>query len=501
MKPTSDATAADAAAADPADRPAGAGPGAAPRLRRIDELPQPRGMLLLGHLLLIDPPRLHRQLEGWCRDLGPLYQLRFGPQRVLVVGDHALVAAVLRDRPGGFRRPAQHARIGQETGLPASLFRSEGDAWRRQRRMVMAGLDPAHVRSYYPSLLTVARRLSGRWQRAAESGAAIDLQADLMRFTVDTVAGLAFGAEVNTIESGGNVIQQHLDKIFPALQRRMLAPIPYWRLLKLPADRQLDRSVAAINGAVAGFIAQARDRLRADPALRSRPRNLLEAMLVAADEPASGIDDEQVAGNVMGLLLAGEDTTANTLAWLIHLLWLHPLALARVTDEFRRVVAAGAQPTIEQLGQLDQLEACANETMRLKPVAPQIALEALHDTVVGEVQVPAGTVLVALLRTDSVDERQLPQAASFLPQRWLVEADAGAAPGNAAKRLAMPFGAGARICPGRYLALLEIKMAMAVLLGGFEIDEVSTPDGGPAAERMSFTMVPVGLRMRLRLRA
>ena len=68
----------------------------------------------------------------------------------------------------------------------------------------------------------------------------------------------------------------------------------------------------------------------------------------------------------------------------------------------------------------------------------------------------------------------------------------------AAKRAAMPFGSGPRMCPGRYLALLEMKMAMAMLLSSFDIESVDTPDGGPAEERMAFTMNPVGLRMRLR---
>ena len=62
----------------------------------------------------------------------------------------------------------------------------------------------------------------------------------------------------------------------------------------------------------------------------------------------------------------------------------------------------------------------------------------------------------------------------------------------------MPFGSGPRMCPGRYLALLEMKMAMAMLLASFDIDTVATPDGGPAEERMAFTMHPVGLTLRLR---
>lgn len=70
-----------------------------------------------------------------------------------------------------------------------------------------------------------------------------------------------------------------------------------------------------------------------------------------------------------------------------------------------------------------------------------------------------------------------------------------------AKRIAMPFGAGPRICPGRYLAMMEIKLAMAMLLQNFGIVSVDTPDGGEAQEHMALTMVPVGLSMTLRQRA
>src|SRR5471030_3566193 len=77
------------------------------------------------------------------------------------------------------------------------------------------------------------------------------------------------------------------------------------------------------------------------------------------------------------------------------------------------------------------------------------------------------------------------------------------APGEAAfdKRLTQPFGGGVRTCPGRYLALLEIKIAMAMLLSSFELDAVDGLDGGEAQELMGFVMSPVGLTMRLRPRA
>ena len=472
-------------------------------LRNIQDLPGPRGIPVLGNLLQIDTPRMHQQLEAWCAEFGPFYKLKLGPRRVLVVGDHAATAAALRDRPDGYRRTARMQEIGAEMGLLPGVFGVNGEAWKRQRRMVMAGFDPTHVRRYHPALVTVSQRLAARWRRAAQRATVIDLQADLMRYTVDAIAGLAFGAEVTTLDSDGDIIQQHLDKIFPALFNRMMSPLPTWRWVRTPAVRQLETSMVAVNTAVQGFITAARARLQADPALRTEPRNLLEAMLVAADEAGSGIDDVQVAGNVLTMLLAGEDTTANTLAWMIDLLWRHPASLARAVHEVRSVVADPAEPTLEELAQLDFIEACAHETMRLKPVAPIIGLQALRDTVVGDVRLPAGGVIINVMRRDSVSDQHLPRAANFEPERWLADGTPGAvaSAASAAKRVSMPFGAGPRICPGRYLALLEMKMAMVVLLGRFDIESVGTPSGQPAAEKLSFTMMPVGLALRLRERA
>ena len=471
-------------------------PAAARSLRRYDDLPGPRGLPLLGNALQIEPSRFHLQVEQWSREFGPFYRLQLMKRRLLVVGDHEAVAAILRDRPEGFRRTSRLEEIWVEMGLQPGVFGANGEVWRRQRRMVMAGFDPAHVRRYYPSMLDVATRLGRRWDAAARQGAPIDLQSDLMRYTVDTIAGLAFGAEVNTLESDGDVIQQHLDKIFPALFKRILSPFPLWRVLPSAADRQLERSLAEVAAAVDRFIAEARARMAADPSLRAHPGNLLEAMIAAADEPDSGIDDPQVAGNVLTMLLAGEDTTANTLAWMIHLLWCHPQALARATEEVRRVVTDPDRPTQEQLAQLDYVEACAHETMRLKPVAPQLPLQTTRDMTIGDVQVPAGMVVISMLRRDSVSDSHLPRAAAFEPERWLVDGGPGQV-ASSAKRLSMPFGAGPRICPGRYLALLEMKMAMAVLLGRFDIAAVDTPDGQPPREHLSFTMTPLGLSMRL----
>lgn len=470
-----------------------------PRLREIGDLPGPRGLPIVGNAFQLDRGRLHQTVEAWAREFGPFFRFRLGRRTLLGVADHEALSAALRDRPDGFRRTKHLETIGLEMGLTPGLFGANGEAWRRQRRMVMAGFDPTHVKAYFPSLLKVTQRLRGRWLRAANAGQAIELQPELMRFTVDAIAGLAFGADVNTLESDDEIIQQHLDKIFPVLFRRVFSLLPWWRWFPRAADRQLDRSVIAVNAAIAGFIAQARARLAADPQRRIQPPNLLEAMIVAADEGDSGVTDREVAGNVLTMLLAGEDTTANTLAWMIYLLQRHPDVLQRVQAEVRALALDSRAFTPEHMAGLDYLEACAHETMRLKPVGPFQVIEALRDTEIAGIRVPERTGVWCVMRGDSLSERHFPNPLAFQPERWLAEGGAGAA--SSAKRVSMPFGAGPRVCPGRYLALLEMKMAMAMLLTHFDIADVTTPDGGEAVEHLAFTMMPVGLTMRLHERS
>ena len=467
------------------------------RPRTLHELPGPHIWPLVGNAFQVHLPELHLELERWITQYGSTFRAQFGQDKLLVISDHALITQVLKDRPEGFRRPSRLAEIIEEIGIHRGVFTAEGEAWQAQRRMVMASFSPGHVRAYFPSLVRVTDTLKRRWQKLQALGAPMDLQAELMRYTVDVISGLAFGQDTNTLERDDDIIQHHLDKIFPALWRRMNAVLPYWRWVRLPKDRQLDASVKVVQQAIEGFIGQARLRLK-DPARRAAPQNLLEGMLVAADEPGSGVGDAEVAGNVFTLLLAGEDTTATSISWLLYLLVRHPEALQKAVDEVDRVLGpadGGASWTPERFAELDYLEACAHEAMRIKPVGPFNVVEARHDTVVGDVAVPQGTLVFMVLRQDNLDDRYFPQARSFQPERWLGD-DAPGTVGNA-KRVSMPFGAGPRVCPGRYLALLEIKMALAMLLQNFELQGVDTQDGREAREIMSFTMIPEGLRLRL----
>lgn len=464
------------------------------RPRELRELPAPRGLPLLGNLWQLEVSKLHRILGAWAQRYGPLYRMRLRGRDVLAVGDAELIAEVLRSRPEGFRRRRALRNVMLELGIDG-VFIAEGADWRRQRKLAMYALNTAHMREFFPRLDQVTARLQRRWEAAARSGEPIDPQRDLMRFTVDVTSGLAFGHDLNTLEQTGDAIQNQLDKVFPALARRLLVPFAYWRWFKLPADRRLDRAMAEVHELVNGLIANSRAQLERDPARRSRPSNFLEAMLAARDDDASGFTDAEIVGNALTMLLAGEDTTANTLAWMIHYLVERPDVQAQMRAEADRVLGANRRvPDYAAAEALPYLEAVAHEAMRLEPVAPLLVMEANHDCVVGDVAVPEGTSVFLLMAHVAAQAGNFDQAPVFRPERWL-EPERPAHNGRAF----MPFGSGPRYCPGRHLAMLEIKLVGAMLARNFDI--VRTPGSPATREHFSFTLAPKDLSVTLRPRA
>ena len=260
--------------------------------RRYQDIPGPRGVPFFGNAFQFDKRRVHEQFAEWVQEFGPYVRVRIGPRDLLLVADHAVIGSVLRDRPERFRRPSNQAKIAREMGFDDGLFFANDAVWKRQRRMVMAALDPGHVKAFFPSLKTVVGRLEGRWRKAASAGTVIDLQADLMRYTVDAIAGLAFGADVNTLESDEDVIQRHLNRIFPALYRRTLAVVRHWRYIRLPSDRAMRTRLEVGEDPCLAKGHTASRRQRAAPAPRGR------GSVQAQDRPRRRSEEEhRLAGD------------------------------------------------------------------------------------------------------------------------------------------------------------------------------------------------------------
>jgi cytochrome P450/nitrite reductase/ring-hydroxylating ferredoxin subunit len=459
--------------------------------RSLSQLPGPRGLPLLGNSLQLDMPRFHLVLEQWCEMFGPMFTFKIGTRPVVVIADPALANTMLRDRPEGYRRLATIEPVLDELGVNG-VFSAEGDNWRRQRHLVMQALDTRHLRQFFPVLRKVTERLQQRWHEAAERQQPVDVQKDLMRYTVDVTTNLAFGYDMNTLEKEGDVIQRHLEKIFPIISRRIFAPLPYWRYVKLPSDRALDNALVEIRKTIHAFIAHSRQQLARDPNLAQHPTNLLEAMLAARDEGKAHFHDDEIFGNVFTMLLAGEDTTANTLAWAMHFMTERPDVQAAMQTEVDTVLGSATMlHDFAQSRQLAYVDAVASETMRLKPVAPILGLETNVEVEIDGLQIPPKTSIILLTRPGVLQEHHFPQAEAFRPERWL------AAPSSRnieAHKAFMPFGSGPRLCPGRSLALLEMTTALAMTCRNFDLTKASPAQ--PVHELFAFTMMPMHLSVR-----
>ena len=213
-------------------------------------------------------------------------------------------------------------------------------------------------------------------------------------------------------------------------------------------------------------------------------------MLATVDEEGKPFSDDVIMGNLLTMLLAGEDTTAFTLGWAIHQLCDNPKWSAEIRREADAVISGAVADTLETANKLSWASAVAYETMRLRPVAPVIVVEANVDTAVGGRFVPKGTRIATLLRPPATDPNNFIDPLEFKPERWLGVHDG---PHNVSAHT--PFGSGPRLCPGRSLALIEMNALLSMLYKDFDVERAG--DSKTVSERFGFTMSPVGLRVRL----
>jgi cytochrome P450 len=464
--------------------------------RSIADLPGPRGLPLLGSAhRLVPVSRTHLAFEEWGEKYGSIFRVAIGPQLVVGINDPDAINAILRDRPEGFRRWSGLQRVIQEVNeavpemkdTPPAVFVAEGEEWKRQRRLIVTALNKDHLHRYFDVVRTATERLHRRLQAGARAGGPMAISDELASFTVDVTSALAFGHDLNTLEHGDGSLQRHIQRVLRMTGRRVVSPVPYWRWVKLPADRALDRSMVAVYRAIEGFLEEARDRMAARPELFDAPENLIEGLL-AAQRSDRSFTDQEIAGNLITILFAGEDTTTSTLGWTIWLLRSRP----DVYERLRREAAAafGEHPApveYEATERLPYAEAVLRESIRLKSVAPLLGVEPARDRTICGTRIPAGTQLLLLLR--QAHRGAAGCGEDFHPERWLEDSEETRVPKS------LGFGAGPRFCPGRNLAFLEAKAALAMMARNFELE----PDesGGPVREALDFAMVPRGLRVRL----
>lgn len=447
-------------------------------------MPGPPANPVLGHLRRLAPREAAGQLRRWADVYGPIFRCRILHRPLVVVSGASLIREIVKQRPTEFRRAGTIEAVAEELGING-VFSAEGDDWRRQRRIVNAAFSRSKLTDTHAAVAMVADRLLRHWDD--HLGQPHDVFPDLKCFTADVTTLFAFGFDLDSINNPAG-LQRDVEVVFNGIARRLFSPLPYWRVLDLPRDRDMKRSLDNVRHTVQKILREGNPEGR---------DNLLRRMQQARDVEGSrrGLSETELFANVIAALFGGEDTTANTLGWILHFLATHPEAQEALRAEVDGVLGeADAVDTAEKAGALRLVTGAFIEALRLRPVTPVMFLAAAQDVQLAGYDIPAGTDLFLLLDYEARSKLHYDDPDRFDPTRWTGPKVNPASPSDSL----FPFGGGPRICPGHGLAALEVQTLIGTLLRRYRIERApNTP--GPK-QMISFTAGPDRVTVTLRRR-
>lgn len=427
----------------------------------------PRGHALLGSL-----PDLRADALGYLRHVragyGDLFSVRFGPRRVLMVCEPAAAREVLVAQSGRFRKGRGIQKLRDVLG--DGLLTADGETWRTHRRMMQPAFHRAALDRLSGEIVGATRPLLARLAAARNGGAEVEVGTEMLHVTLRAVAAALFGTALR--DEDLRVVERELPPLLEYATARTRAVLDL-DALPTPAARRARASGAALDAVVARIIAERRAAAHAGD-------DLLGLLLAARDEEGGGLSDAELRDEVMTLFLAGHETTATLLTFLLLELSRAPEWRARVQAEVREVLG-DRTPTAADLRALPLLGACIQETLRLYPPAWLLPRQATSPATVGGFAAAPGENVSVNIFLIQRSARFWPRPDAFDPERWL----GGARTPDAF----MPFGAGARMCIGNHLALLEATLISALLLRDFTLD---VPGGGPTRLQAGVTLKPGG---------
>lgn len=356
-------------------------------------------------------------------DLGPVARVPMALAReaVFVVNDPDRVTEVL-NTPDVFSKDTR----GQEllrVVLGVGLLTSEGTTWKRRRRLAQPAFRRPKLGLYAEQMARVTE------ERLSRLPDRVDIRSATMLLTLDIATVTLFG---DRFDAEGEVVSEAMEQLMASYMRLLPNPLPHPERLPIPAARSYQHAIEALNTVVDGLVRRRRQQ-------RTDGDDLLHLWL------ASDLPDEAVRDEVITMLLAAHETTANALAFTLALLSWHP-------DVRRRLQAAPDDD--------DLLDAVIKESLRLYPPAWITARAATTDTVLGGEAVPAGSLLVVPIRSLQRDPRGWKNPQGFDPDRWA----------DGPTGVWMPFGAGQRKCIGSHFAMLELRIVLRQMLNAVELD-------------------------------
>ncbi len=366
----------------------------------------------------------------------PFYQLS-NPDDI-----HSVLVTKSRDFGKGALGPERRLLFGK------GLATSEGDFWRRQRRLSQPAFHRERVAAYGAVMAQHAQRRVASWPE----GEVVDLHALLMRLALEIVSKVLFGADVGDKATEVGERLEVLMRFFASQANFALRLFPRW--IRTPGQIRYRRAVADLDRIVFELIAERR-RAEKDGG------DLLSVLLAARDDDASQMTDQQLRDEVMTLFLAGHETTALALSWTFALLAKHPEVTARLAEELDDVLG-DRPPEVTDVPRLSYAERVLKESMRLYSPAWILARQALRDVEIGGYTIPAKAFVTVSQWVTHRDGRYFAEPERFLPERWENDLE---------KRLPrfayFPFGGGQRVCIGSGFAMMEALLVLATIAQRF----------------------------------
>ena len=436
------------------------------------------------------PWNLYRYVRDFQRDpaafvarrfdaYGDLYYAPLGATRLYVTRHPDHMREALIDKGSSWKKT--------ETGIAArhlqrflgsGLLLSNGELWRRQRRMINPALHRRRIETYAQTMVGHTQRMLGRWT----AGGDVDLSTEMMELTLAIVTQSLFDYGVH---GRATEIMAAMDTFRTVANSP--AFLPTW--LPLPSELRTRRALALVDGIIYGMI----DERRAlGPAALEERSDLLSALILATDDEAAAGDERTMTrqllrDELLTMFLAGHETTSHALTWTFYLLSQHPEVEAKLHAELDAVLG-DRPPTLEDLRSLPYTDMVLSESMRLYPPAPVISRTATEDTELAGYPIPAGAELILWIYWSHHDPRWFPEPAAFRPERF--------APGAPAtvRSAFLPFGGGTRLCIGKEFALMEARLVLATIAQRYRLKLHPTQRIAP---RFAVTLSPrYGMHMK-----
>ncbi|KAJ1740560.1 hypothetical protein LPJ68_003666 [Coemansia sp. RSA 1086] len=365
---------------------------------------------------------------------------------------------------------------------PNIFLTTNEDLNKQRRRQIGPVLSPTGLRDMEHIVLAAGpQQLLAVWDRRLEASgtpgeARVCYFDDFTLMSFDIIASLGFGQKHRSLTTQDTKVARWVEKTFTMMILQMVLPVVKLWPLRLLVDAVLGRHVRELFRFGHGAIQQRKRDLQKGGA---KPEDLLQKFIDATDPENNEMrmTSRQVLTETIMMLISGADTSSTALAWTIHLLLLYPQHLQRATEQVRSSFDAGHLITHEEARKRAPfLEACILESLRLCPVSTNLPrIVPAGGVVLSGFFIPEGYTVTACTAAANQNPSRWPDPRRFDPGRF--ERTNPQAETN--RRNLMTLSSGVRVCPGRFLVMLEMTVTLANILNRYDLrlpaDALYTP--------------------------